>query len=141
MELEDGSRAVPRRTGRPLARAGLTAAIVVTTAVAAVVVLNRPFRAPDSILALVWVAVWIASGALVLLRAAPTRMSVLVGCMLLANGVATPVSDAAAGTSSAVLGRSLLAVALTLDVVTLSVFPDGRFVRGWLKGVTVGFVR
>jgi signal transduction histidine kinase len=136
----DVASGVPSRAGtRPLARAGWTAAVVLTAAVAGLVVLDHPLSTGHRIRLLVWAAVWITSGALVLLRATPTRVSVLVGCTLLVNGVATPFSDATNGTSDAVLGRGLLGIALTLAVVTLSVFPDGRFRPRWLIGVCVGF--
>lgn len=119
--------------------AGWTAAVVLTAAVAVLAVLEHPPGVRPEILDLVWAAVWIGSGTLLLLRGAPTRMGTLVASMLLANGVATPVSDATIGTSDAALGRSLVALSLTLSVVTLSAFPDGHFVPAWLKAICVGF--
>jgi signal transduction histidine kinase len=139
VELDVTSGAIPGLGTRPLARAGWTAAVVMTAAVAVLVVLSHPLSTWDRVREILWAAAWIGSGALLLLRATPTRVTVLLGCTLLANGVATPVSDATSGTSSAGVGRGLLGVALTLGVLTLSVFPDGRFVPGWLKGVCVGF--
>ena len=121
---------VAGRAERPFARVGWTAAVALTAAVAAVVVLDHSLTERDRVLALIWAAVWIGSGALVLLCGAPSRMSVLVASMLLANGLATPVAEATDGTTNAALGRGVLGVALTLSVVTLSVFPDGRFVPG-----------
>ena len=90
-------------------------------------------------LRLVSVLVWVGSGALLLLRARPTRMTVLAGCMLLANGVSVPTQRVTDGTSAAPLGRLLLAVALTLAVLTISVFPDGHFRPSWLRWVAVAF--
>lgn len=124
---------------RPMARAGWTAAVVMTAAVVILVVLNHPWSTWDRAREILWAVAWIGSGALLLLRATSTSVSVLVGCTLIANGIATPVSDATSGTAGAVVGRGVLGLALTLGVVTLSVFPDGRFVPGWLKGVCVGF--
>ena len=135
----DTSGASPGLGIRPLARAGWTAAVVMTAAVAVLVVLNHPSSPWDRIGAIVSAAAWIGSGALVVLRATPTRVNLLVGCTLLANGVATPVSVATSGTPGAEVGRGLLSLALTLGVLTLSVFPDGRFAPGWLKGVCVVF--
>jgi signal transduction histidine kinase len=139
MELDHASRAISRGGTKAVSGAGWTAAVVLTAAVAVLAVLEHPPGTRQEILDLVWGAVWIGSGTLLLLRGTPTRMGMLVACMLLANGVATPVSDATTGTSNAVVGRGLLAVALTLSVVTLSAFPDGRFVPAWLKGICIGF--
>lgn len=139
VEVDVTSGGIPGSGTRPRPRAGWTAAVVMTAAVAVLVVLNHPLGAGATTRDLVWAGVWIGSGALVLLRATPTRISVLVGCTLLANGVATPFADATAGTSSAAAGRALLGIGLTLGVVTLSVFPDGRFAPGWLKAVCIGF--
>jgi signal transduction histidine kinase len=139
MHLDIASRAVARRETRSLARAGWAAAVVLTAAVAVLAVLGSPGGSRERVLDVVWAAVWIGSGALVLMRATPSRVSVLVGTMLLGNGVATPLEHATAGTSGAVLGRTVLGVALTLSVLTLSVFPDGRFVPPWLRLVCVGF--
>src|SRR4051812_46603165 len=83
--------------------------------------------------------IWVGSGALLLLRARPTRMTVLAGCMLLANGVSAPAQKASEGTSVAVLGRLVLAAALTLAVLTLSVFPDGHFRPSWLRWLAAVF--
>src|SRR4051794_7032398 len=83
--------------------------------------------------------IWVGSGALLLLRARPTRMTVLAGCMLLANGLSGPAQRATDGTSAAVLGRLVLAVALTLAVLTLSVFPDGHFRPTWLRWLASAF--
>src|SRR4051812_31021260 len=127
------------RTERPIARVGWTAAVALTAAVAAGVGFDHSFTERDRVLALIWAAVWIGSGALVLLWGAPSRMSLLVASMLLANGLATPVAEATDGTTNAALGRGVLAIALTLSVVTLSAFPDGRFVPGWLPFVCAGF--
>jgi signal transduction histidine kinase len=90
-------------------------------------------------LRLVSALIWVGSGALLLLRTRPTRMTVLAGCMLLANGVSVPAQRATEGTSTAVLGRVVLAVALTLAVLTISVFPDGRFRPSGLRWVAVAF--
>jgi signal transduction histidine kinase len=135
----DFSGAVSRQGIRPLTKAGWTAAIVMIAAVTVLFVLDHPSSSRDRTIYLVWASVWIGSGALVLLRAGSTRMTVLVGCMLLANGVATPIVDVTESTSQAVLGRILLGVALSLSVLTLSVFPDGRFAPSWLKVLCVGF--
>ena len=83
--------------------------------------------------------VWIGSGVLLLVRARPTRMTVLAGCMLMANGVAVPIVAATDGTAAAPLGRLVLGVALTLAVLTISVFPDGCFRPSWLRWVVVAF--
>src|SRR6478672_11745475 len=83
--------------------------------------------------------VWIGSGVLLLVRARPTRMTVLAGCMLLANGVSAPAVAATDGTAAAPLGRLVLGVALTLAVLTLCVFPDGHFRPSWLRWVAVSF--
>jgi signal transduction histidine kinase len=90
-------------------------------------------------LRLVSALVWVGSGALLLLRARPTRMTVLAGCMLLANGVSVPAQRATEGTSAALLGRLVLAVALTLAVLTISAFPDGQFRPSWLRWLAVVF--
>ena len=60
---------------------------------------------------LVSVLVWVGSGALLLLRARPTRMTVVAGSALLANGISNPLVSATDGTSVAFLGRALLALA------------------------------
>ena len=83
--------------------------------------------------------VWIGSGVLLLVRARPSRMTVLAGCMLLANGVSGVAVAATDGTAAAPLGRLVLGVALTLAVLTISVFPDGRFRPSWLRWVAVAF--
>jgi signal transduction histidine kinase len=90
-------------------------------------------------LRLVSVLVWVGSGALLLLRARPTRMTVLAGCTLLANGVSNPLVSATDDTSAALLGRLVLAVALTLGVLTVSILPDGQFRPPWLRWLVVGF--
>jgi signal transduction histidine kinase len=90
-------------------------------------------------LRLVSALVWVGSGALLLLRARPSRMTALAGCMLLANGISEPVGRATDGTSAALLGRLVLAVALTLGVLTISVFPDGHFHPWWLRWVPIAF--
>jgi signal transduction histidine kinase len=139
MHLDIASRAVARRETRSLARAGWAAAVVLTAAVAVLAVLGSPGGSRERVLDVVWAAVWIGSGALVLLRATPGRVSAMVGTMLLANGVATTLEHATADTSGAWFGRAALGVALTLSVLTVSVFPDGRFVPPWLKVVCAGF--
>ena len=88
---------------------------------------------------LVSVLVWVGSGVLLLARARPSRMTVLTGCMLIANGVSAPVVAATDGTPAASVGRLVLAVALTLAVITISVFPDGHFRPPWLRWVAVAF--
>ena len=55
-------------------------------------------------LRLVSVLVWVGSGALLLLRARPTRMTVLAGCTLLANGISNPLVSATEGTTAASAG-------------------------------------
>lgn len=77
--------------------------------------------------------VWVGSGVLLLLRARPSRVTMLAGCMLLANGISEPVGRATDGTSAALVGRLVLAGALTLAVLTISVFPDGRLRPSWLR--------
>ena len=91
------------------------------------------------VLRVVSALVWIGSGVLLLVRARPTRMTVLTGCMLLANGVSAPVVAATDGTPTAPVGRLVLGVALTLAVLTMSVFPDGHFRPPWLRWVVVAF--
>lgn len=139
MQLSVASGTVTRPDTRRLVQAGRTAAVVLTAGVCAVVVVGDQISTRDRILELVWAAVWIACGALVLFAALSSRMSALVGSMLLVNAVATPVSHATDGTSSAVVGRTLIGVALTLSVLTLSTLPNGRFVPGWLRFLTAGF--
>jgi hypothetical protein len=139
MHLDIASRAVARPEARSLARAGWAAAVVLTAAAAVLAVLGNDGGGRDQVLDVVWATGWIGSGALVLLRATPSRVSVLVGTMLLANGVATPLVHVTEDTSKAALGRAVLGVALTLSVLTLSVFPDGRFVPPWLKVHCAGF--
>jgi signal transduction histidine kinase len=90
-------------------------------------------------LRLVSALVWVGSGTLLLVRARPNRMTVLTGCMLLTNGVSGPVVEATDSTGAALVGRLVLAVALTLAVLTISVFPDGRFRPVWLRWVAVAF--
>lgn len=88
---------------------------------------------------LVSTGVWVGSGALLLVRARPSRMTVLAGCMLVANGISEPVGRATDGTSAALGGRLVLALALTLAVLTVSAFPDGRFRPSWLGWVVAAF--
>jgi signal transduction histidine kinase len=83
--------------------------------------------------------VWIGSGARVVVGARPTRMTVLTGCMLVANGLSAPTVAATSGTAAAPLGRLVLGMALTLAVVTMSVFPDAQFKPSWLRWVAVAF--
>jgi signal transduction histidine kinase len=90
-------------------------------------------------LRLVSVLVWVGSGALLLLRARPTTMTVVAGCALLANGISNPLVSATDGTSAALLGRLVLAAALTLGVLTFSILPDGQFRPPWLRWFVAGF--
>src|SRR5689334_4243564 len=92
---------------------------------------------PEDVLPLVSVLVWVGSGALLLLRSRPSRMSVLTGCMLVANGISAPAVRATDGTVLAPAGRMVLAAALTLAVLTISIFPDARFRPGWLRWVVL----
>ena len=85
------------------------------------------------VLRVVSALVWVGSGVLLLVRARPTRMTVLAGCMLLANGVSAPIVRATDGTAAAPLGRLVLGLALTLAVLTICVFPDGCFRPSWLR--------
>ena len=94
---------------------------------------------PGDVLHLVSVLVWVGSGALLLLRARPTKMTVVAGCALLANGISNPLVSATDGTSAALLGQMMLAVALTLGVLTFSILPDGQFRPAWLRWFVVGF--
>ena len=91
------------------------------------------------VLRVVSALVWIGSGVLLLVRARPTRMTVLAGGMLLANGVSASIVAATDGTAAAPLGRLVLGLALTLAVLTICVFPDGCFRPSWLRWVAVAF--
>src|SRR3978361_926152 len=88
---------------------------------------------------LVSVLVWVGSGALLLLRARPTRMTVVAGSALLANGISNPLVSATDGTSVAFLGGAGLAVALALGVLTIAILPDGAFRPPWLRWLVLGF--
>jgi signal transduction histidine kinase len=92
----------------------------------------------DDVLMVVSVAVWIGSGALLLLRARPSRINVLAGATLVANGLSEPVQRLTRD-SAAPVGRAALGIALVLAVCTLCLFPDGRFVPGWLRWLAAGF--
>ncbi len=94
---------------------------------------------PGDVLHLVSVLVWVGSGALLLLRARPTKMTVVAGCALIANGISNPLVSATDGTSAALLGRLVLAVALTLGVLTMAILPDGHFRPPWLRWFVAGF--
>ncbi len=131
-----GQAAVPRYGG--LADAAWTALSLLAVAVAAAPVLRGSASGEDA-LQLVAALVWIGSGGLVLVRAAPSRTSVLTGLTLLAVGVAPGVQTATVDTTYAWVGRLAVAVAMSLTVLTFSIFPDGQFVPRWLRWFAPGF--
>jgi signal transduction histidine kinase len=126
------------RYGGPLRAAWAAASILALAVALALTVRDRPVDTAAT-LRLMSAAVWIGCGCLVVLRAARSAIVTLTACTLLADGLAPVVSAATDGRPGAWTGWSATAVALSLTVLTLSRFPDGRFVPGWLRWLCVAF--
>jgi signal transduction histidine kinase len=121
-------------------RAAWAALAAVCLAIAAALIADEAIPGYTATLRVLSAAVWIGSGALLVLRARPSRLVLLTGAMLLAQGLAPAVDTATAGGPDAWVGRLATAVALSLAVLTLAVLPDGRFVPGWLRWTSSAFV-
>jgi signal transduction histidine kinase len=84
-------------------------------------------------------AAWVAASALVLLLGPVTRVNRVLGVVLLAQCLTTTVQPALTEAQHDLAARTIGAGTLSLAMLGIAVFPDGRFVPGWIRWAVGGF--
>jgi hypothetical protein len=88
--------------------------------------------------------VWIAVGALIFLRRSDDRMALLVSLFLVTFGTAVDTTDAEVLVSSQPAWRlpvqGVLIVGVTCSMLFFLLFPGGRFMPRWTRGLAVTFI-
>lgn len=146
---------VAAATARPsLARTGWSLVLLVAASVCALsfpdslrgAAANCPapgcadFAGVQAVVQLTVAAVWLATAAVVLLAAPPSRPTAWIGATFIVQALAVTAGPALVVAGADRTGRALEAVALGMAMLVTATFPDGRFVPSWLRWVFAGFV-